>query len=313
MSVKATKMLSEADGYDLLRQFNVPAPAFEIVQTQDDAAKAATKIGYPVVMKIVSPQIIHKSDAGGVIVGIKTDAEAKEAFNKIVTSAKAYDASAEIKGVIVEEMAKPGLELIIGGKIDPAFGRVLTFGLGGTLVEFYKDVGIRLLPCDDEDIRTLIHQIKAYTLIRGYRGQAPLDEEFLFQTLKNACAFFEKNDNVVEFDINPLRLYEKGGCAVDARVIVQDGPVELPAHYDPNKIVPLDYYKPRSVAVIGASDDPTKMGYAVFRNILQFPGKVYPVNNKRDEIQGVKCYPTLSAIPRSRHNHSRERRILRHW
>lgn len=297
MSVKATKMLSEADGYDLLRQFNVPAPAFEIVQTQDDAAKAATKIGYPVVMKIVSPQIIHKSDAGGVIVGIKTDAEAKEAFNKIVTSAKAYDASAEIKGVIVEEMAKPGLELIIGGKIDPAFGRVLTFGLGGTLVEFYKDVGIRLLPCDDEDIRTLIHQIKAYTLIRGYRGQAPLDEEFLFQTLKNACAFFEKNDNVVEFDINPLRLYEKGGCAVDARVIVQDGPVELPAHYDPNKIVPLDYYKPRSVAVIGASDDPTKMGYAVFRNILQFPGKVYPVNNKRDEIQGVKCYPTLSAIP----------------
>ena len=164
MSVKATKMLSEADGYDLLRQFNVPAPAFEIVQTPDDAAKAATKIGYPVVMKIVSPQIIHKSDAGGVIVGIKTDAEAKEAFNKIVTSAKAYDASAEIKGVIVEEMAKSGLELIIGGKIDPAFGRVLTFGLGGTLVEFYKDVGIRLLPCSDEDIRSLFHQIKAYTL-----------------------------------------------------------------------------------------------------------------------------------------------------
>ncbi len=297
MSVKATKMLSEADGYDLLRQFNVPAPAFEVVQTPDDAAKAATKIGYPVVMKIVSPQIIHKSDAGGVIVGIKTDAEAKEAFNKIVKSAKAYEASAEIKGVIVEEMAKPSLELIIGGKIDPAFGRVLTFGLGGTLVEFYKDVGIRLLPCDDDDIRTLIHQIKAYTLIRGYRGQAPLDEEFLFQTLKNACAFFEKNDTVVEFDINPLRLYEKGGCAVDARVIVQDEPVEMPPHYDAAKIVPLDYYKPRSVAVIGASDDPTKMGYAVFRNILQFPGKVYPVNNKRDEIQGIKCYPTLSDIP----------------
>ncbi|HKL97103.1 MAG TPA: acetate--CoA ligase family protein [Methanocorpusculum sp.] len=297
MSVKATKMLSEAEGYGLLHQFNVPAPAFEIVQTSDDAAKAATKIGYPVVMKIVSPQIIHKSDAGGVIVGIKTDAEAKESFNKIVTSAKAYDASAEIKGVIVEGMAKPGLELIIGGKIDPAFGRVITFGLGGTLVEFYKDVGIRLLPCDDEDIRSLIHQVKAYTLIKGYRGQPALDEEFLFETLKNTCAFFEKNENVVEFDINPLRLYEKGGCAVDARVIIQDGPIELPAHYDLEKLVPLNYYKPKSVAVIGASDHPTKMGYAAFRNILQFPGKVYPVNDKRTEVQGVKCYPTVTSIP----------------
>ena len=292
-----TKMLSEADGYDLLRRFNVPAPLFEITTSPEAAAAAAAKIGYPVVMKIVSPQIIHKSDAGGVIVGVKTDEEAKTAYNTIISSVKAYNPDAEIKGIIVEEMAKPGLELIIGGKIDPAFGRVITFGLGGTLVEFHKDVGIRILPCNDEEIHSLIKQIKGYKLISGYRGEAPKDEEFLFQTLKNACEFFEKNENVVEFDINPLRLYEKGGCAVDARVIVQDGPVELPPHYDPSKIVPIDYYKPRSVAVIGASDDKTKMGYAVFHNLLQFPGKVYPVNNKRSEIQGVKCYPTLSAIP----------------
>ena len=297
MSAKPTKMLSEADGYALLRQYDVPAPAFEIVQSPEDAAKAAASIGYPVVMKIVSPQIIHKSDAGGVIVGVKDDAAAKEAFDKIVANAKNYDASAEIKGVIVEEMAKPGLELIVGGKIDPAFGRVLTFGLGGTMVEFHKDVGIRLLPAEDEELRSLIREIKGYTLIKGYRGDAPKDEEFLFQVLKNACRFFEDNENVVEFDINPLRLYEKGGCAVDARVIVQDEPVVLPPHYDPEKIVPLDYYKPRSVAVIGASDDKTKMGYAAFHNLLQFPGEVYPVNNKRSEIQGVKCYPSVGDIP----------------
>ncbi|MBE6506442.1 MAG: CoA-binding protein [Methanocorpusculum parvum] len=290
-------MLSEADGYALLRQYDVPAPAFEIVQSADDAAKAAASIGYPVVMKIVSPQIIHKSDAGGVIVGVKDDAAAKEAFDKIVANAKNYDASAEIKGVIVEEMAKPGLELIVGGKIDPAFGRVLTFGLGGTMVEFHKDVGIRLLPASDDELISLIREIKGYTLIKGYRGDAPKDEEFLLQVLKNACRFFEDNENVVEFDINPLRLYEKGGCAVDARVIVQDEPVVLPPHYDPEKIVPLDYYKPRSVAVIGASDDKTKMGYAAFHNLLQFPGEVYPVNNKRAEIQGVKCYPSVGDIP----------------
>lgn len=297
MSAKPTRMLSEADGYALLRQYDVPAPAFEIVQSAEDAAKAAASIGYPVVMKIVSPQIIHKSDAGGVIVGVKDDAAAKEAFDKIVANAKNYDASAEIKGVIVEEMAKPGLELIVGGKIDPAFGRVLTFGLGGTMVEFHKDVGIRLLPAEDDELRSLIREIKGYTLIKGYRGDAPKDEEFLFQVLKNACRFFEDNENVVEFDINPLRLYEKGGCAVDARVIVQDEPVVLPPHYDPEKIVPLDYYKPRSVAVIGASDDKTKMGYAAFHNLLQFPGEVYPVNNKRSEIQGVKCYPSVGDIP----------------
>ena len=297
MSAKPTRMLSEADGYALLRQYDVPAPAFEIVQSPEDAAKAAASIGYPVVMKIVSPQIIHKSDAGGVIVGVKDDAAAKEAFDKIVANAKNYNPDAEIKGVIIEEMAKPGLELIVGGKIDPAFGRVLTFGLGGTMVEFHKDVGIRLLPAEDDELRSLIREIKGYTLIKGYRGDAPKDEEFLFQVLKNACRFFEDNENVVEFDINPLRLYEKGGCAVDARVIVQDEPVVLPPHYDPEKIVPLDYYKPRSVAVIGASDDKTKMGYAAFHNLLQFPGEVYPVNNKRSEIQGVKCYPNVGDIP----------------
>ena len=297
MSAKPTRMLSEADGYALLRQYDVPAPAFEIVQSPEDAAKAAASIGYPVVMKIVSPQIIHKSDAGGVIVGVKDDAAAKEAFDKIVANAKNYNPDAEIKGVIIEEMAKPGLELIVGGKIDPAFGRVLTFGLGGTMVEYHKDVGIRLLPAEDDELRSLIREIKGYTLIKGYRGDAPKDEEFLFQVLKNACRFFEDNENVVEFDINPLRLYEKGGCAVDARVIVQDEPVVLPPHYDPEKIVPLDYYKPRSVAVIGASDDKTKMGYAAFHNLLQFPGEVYPVNNKRSEIQGVKCYPSVGDIP----------------
>ncbi|HJJ88666.1 MAG TPA: acetate--CoA ligase family protein [Methanocorpusculum sp.] len=294
-----TKMLSEADGYDLLRRFNVPAPNFEIVTSPESAATAAAKIGYPVVMKIVSPQIIHKSDAGGVIVGVKTDEETKNAYNTIITSVKSYNPNAEIKGIIVEEMAKPGLELIIGGKIDPAFGRVITFGLGGTLVEFYKDVGIRILPCNDEEIHSLIKQIKGYKLISGYRGDSPKDEEYLFTTLKNACEFFEKNQNVVEFDINPFRLYEKGGCAVDARVIVQEEPAKLPPHYDASKIVPIDYYKPQSVAVIGASDDKTKMGYAVFHNLLQFPGKLYPVNNKRNEVQGIKCYPTLSDIPDS--------------
>ncbi|HJJ55793.1 MAG TPA: acetate--CoA ligase family protein, partial [Methanocorpusculum sp.] len=291
-----TKMLSESDSYDILRKFNLPTPEFKIVKDPESAVIAAQNIGYPIVMKVVSPQIVHKSDAKAVIVGIKSDDEVKKAYSNIISSVKAYNPNSTIEGIIVEEMAKPGLELIIGGKIDPTFGRVITFGIGGTHVELYKDVGICILPCSDSEIRCLIRQIKGYPLISGYRGDSPKDEEYLFRTIKNACNFFENNEHVVEFDINPFRLYEKGGCAVDARILIQDTVVNINDHYDPSKTVPIEYYKPNTIAVIGASDDKTKMGFAAFRNLLQFPGTVYPVNNKRTEIQGVKCYPTISDI-----------------
>ena len=139
-------MLSESEGYDLLREYGVPVPSYRIVLTPHDAADAAEAIGFPVVMKIISPQIIHKSDAGGVVVGIGSREAAVSAFERIVTGAKKYRNDAEIKGIIVEQQAEPGLELIIGGKTDPAFGKVITFGMGGTLVELMKDVTLRILP-----------------------------------------------------------------------------------------------------------------------------------------------------------------------
>ena len=203
-------MLSEAEGYQLLREFGVPAPKFEIVKSAEEAAKAGAGIGFPVVMKIISPQIIHKSDAGGVIVGVTGKDAARDAYNKIVESAKAYNPDAKIEGIIVEEMANPGLELILGGKTDPAFGKVITFGMGGTLVELMKDVTLRILPVDEEDIRTMVKEINAYPLISGYRGMKPKDEETLVEIIKNVARFFEENANVKEFDINPLRLYEEG-------------------------------------------------------------------------------------------------------
>ena len=124
------RMLSEFESYDLLKQYGVPVPEHAIVKTPAEAGKTAEKIGFPVVMKIHSPQIVHKSDAGGVIVSISSKQAAEEAFEKIVSNAKAYNPDAEIKGVIVEQQAAPGLELIIGGKTDPAFGKVLTFEIG---------------------------------------------------------------------------------------------------------------------------------------------------------------------------------------
>ncbi|TAJ44492.1 acetate--CoA ligase family protein [Methanofollis fontis] len=291
----ANRMLSEAEGYELLQNYGVPTPAFQIVTGADEAAKAAAAIGYPVVMKIISPQIVHKSDAGGVIVGISGDGEAKKAFNSIVKSAKEYNPDAEITGVIVEEMARPGLELILGGKTDPAFGKVITFGMGGTLVELMKDVTLRILPIHDHEIRTMVKEINAYPLIAGYRGMKAKDEEALVEILTGIARFFEENQHVMEFDINPLRLYESGACAVDARIIVDDD--YRPPGRKQRKPVPPEYFTPRSVAVVGASSDQKKMGYAVLHNLLHFPGQIYPVNNKRTEVQGLKAYPTVTAIP----------------
>ncbi|MFA7563355.1 MAG: acetate--CoA ligase family protein [Methanoculleus sp.] len=289
------RMLSEFESYDLLKQYDVPVPEHAIVKTPAEAGKVAEKIGFPVVMKIHSPQIVHKSDAGGVIVSISSKQAAEEAFNKIVTNVKAYNPDAEIKGIIVEQQAAPGLELIIGGKTDPAFGKVLTFGMGGTLVELMQDVTLRILPITEEDIREMVREIHGYPMIQGYRGARPRDEETLIQVIWAINRFFSENTNVVEFDINPVRLYESGACIVDARIFVDDDAVEKMVKERP--FVPLEYFAPRSIAVIGASSEPKKMGYAVMHNLLHFPGQLYPVNNKRPEVQGLKAYPSILDIP----------------
>jgi len=291
----AKRMLSEFESYDLLKQYGVPVPEHAIVQTAAEAAKAAEKIGFPVVMKIYSPQIIHKSDAGGVIVGIGSKQAAGEAFDKIVKNVKAFNPEAEIKGVLVVQQAAPGLELIVGGKTDPAFGKVLTFGMGGTLVELMKDVTLRILPVSEESIREMVSEIHGYPMIKGYRGTKPRDEEALISVIWAISRFFAENKNVVEFDINPVRLYESGACIVDARVFVDDTAVETTAKERP--FVPIEYFTPRSIAVIGASSEPKKMGYAVMHNLLHFPGQLYPVNNKRPEVQGLKAYPSILDIP----------------
>ncbi|MDD3857952.1 MAG: acetate--CoA ligase family protein, partial [Methanoculleus sp.] len=202
---------------------------------------------------------------------------------------------AEIKGVIVEQQAAPGLELIIGGKTDPAFGKVLTFGMGGTLVELMKDVTLRILPITEETIRQMIREIHGYPMIQGYRGSKPRDEETLVKIMWAINCFFAENTNVVEFDINPVRLYESGACIVDARIFVDDEAVDKVAKERP--FVPVEYFTPRSIAVVGASSEPKKMGYAVMHNLLHFPGQLYPVNNKRPEVQGLKAYASILEIP----------------
>jgi len=289
------KLLSEADGYDLLKRYGIPVPEYKVVNNPDEAVKTADEIGYPVVAKIVSPQVVHKSDAGGVVIGIKNKEEVNSAFDTIMQNVKKNVPNADITGILVGKQMPSGLELIIGGKTDPSFGKVITFGLGGKLVELMKDVSMRVLPVEMNDIGKMIREIKGYGLMKGYRGEPPKDEKGLAGIIDKMSGLFYENHNMVEFDINPLILYEKGAWVVDARVYTSDEVTEFWEKTEPQ--VPSGIFNPGSIAVVGASSDPNKVGYAVFRNLLDFPGRLYAVNPKRKEILECEVHQSLESIP----------------
>jgi len=291
----ADRLVSEAEGYRLMEKYGIPVPKYAVARSADEAAAAADAIGYPVVLKVVSEQIVHKSDAGGVVLSLPNSAAVRAAYASILSSAKAFDPSATIDGVMVEAQQITGLELIIGGKTDPSFGKVITAGLGGTLVELLRDTGTRVLPVSEDDITQTIHELRGYPLIHGFRTEPARDERELVRIIAAAARLFYQEGNVTGFDINPLIVYERGACAVDARFYV--GGSTTPAAPAGRQEMPAGLLAIRSIAVIGASPAPGKVGYAVVRNLLHFPGTLYPVNPKHEMVLGKKTYPDLASIP----------------
>ena len=289
------RMLSEAEGYELLKKNGIPVPEFSVVQTRSEASAAADSLGYPLVMKVISPQIIHKSDAGGVVTGIFSAADAEKAFDTISLQVKSFDPSANISGIMIERQEKKGLEILIGGRIDPTFGKIITVGMGGTLVELIRDVSIRVLPVTYADIYAMIQELQAYPLIRGYRNEPARDKEGLIALIDAVARFFLQNPDVAEFDLNPVFLYEKGTCVVDARIYLTDDSGS--PHSTQKNPLPPGILDIKSIALIGASPEPNKVGYAVLRNLLAFPGRLYPVNPKHKTILGRTVYPSLASIP----------------
>ena len=289
-------LLNEAEGYALLQQYGIPVPRHALAATPDEAAAAAESIGFPVVMKIVSPDIIHKSDAGGVVTGITDGEMLRQSFDGILAAAEHFRPGCRVKGVIIEEqLPRTGIELLIGGKRDPTFGPVLTFGIGGVMVELLKDVSMLVLPAGEKELSGMIRDIHGYPLLAGYRGHAPMDIPALEEVIAAAARLFMEEKEILEFDINPFILYEEGGCAVDAR-FVRGTPAEQPPEglcRSPD----VDIFSLSTIALVGASTDPTKLGYAIFRNLLSFKGTIYPVNVKGDELLGHTIYPSLSALP----------------
>ena len=212
--------LLEEEGIQILRTYGFSLPKSILAKTESDAVKAAIKIRFPVVMKIASPQIIHKSDAGGVKVGLKNDKEILSAFREIVKNAKKYDKKALIKGVLILEMVKGGKEMIIGSKLEPGFGPVIMLGMGGIYVEILKDVTFRLAPVTDKEANDMISSIKTQKLLKGVRGEKPSDINKLSECIQRLSQLVTDFKEIKELDMNPVLVMEKGkGCKIlDVRI-----------------------------------------------------------------------------------------------
>jgi len=212
--------LLEEEGLEILSAYGFPLPKSILAKTEDESVEAANKIGYPTVMKIASPQIVHKSDAGGVKVNLSSDKEVRDAFKVIVDNAKKYDSKAEIKGVLIVEMVKGGKEMIIGSKLEPGFGPVVMLGMGGIYVEILKDVTFRLAPLTDQEANDMISSIKTKKLLEGVRGEKPSDVGKLSECIQRLSQLVTDFREIKELDMNPVLVMEKGeGCKIlDVRI-----------------------------------------------------------------------------------------------
>jgi len=215
------KFLLEPEAKTVCIKCGIPITNFKVAKNEAEAVKFAEQIGYPIVLKIVSPDIIHKSDVGGVIVGLKDAQEVRNAYKQILKNVKKHEANAKIVGILVQEMAPSSTEVIVGAIKDPQFGPALMFGLGGIFVEVLKDVTFRVAPITRDEACEMITEVKAYPLLKGYRNQPPADTEAIVQILLNTSRLVMEHQEIKELDLNPIMVYEKGAKTVDARIVLE--------------------------------------------------------------------------------------------
>ncbi len=214
------RSLLETEAKELLRGYKIPIPTFRLIKSEGEISGIRESIGYPLVMKIVSPDIIHKSDAGGVKVGVKDEEEARMAYQEIVSKAIKYNKKAQICGVIAYKMIPQETEIIIGMMKDPHFGPVIMFGLGGIFIEVLKDVSFRVLPLEEIEAQEMIIEIKGYEILKGTRGETPKDIEAIKNLLMKISQLAMENPEIKEIDLNPVFISEKSLQVIDARIIL---------------------------------------------------------------------------------------------
>jgi acetyl-CoA synthetase (ADP-forming) len=219
--LEGRKALLETEAKTICMEYAIPVTKFKLAKIESEAAEFAEELGFPVVLKIVSPDIIHKSDAGGVMVNLKSNVEVQDAYRKILENAKKYKATAKIAGVLVQEMAPQSTEVIIGAIKDPQFGQTLMFGLGGIFVELLKDVTFRVAPITREDAHEMVTEVKAYPLLKGYRNTPPADIDAIINILLSTSKLIMDYPEIKELDLNPIMAYADGAKTVDARIILE--------------------------------------------------------------------------------------------
>ncbi|ADJ46343.1 acyl-CoA synthetase [Amycolatopsis mediterranei S699] len=293
--------LTAPEGRAVCEAYGIPTPAERLAATAEEAVAHAGDIGLPVVLKIVSPDILHKTEAGGVLVGLKDTEAVKAGFEKIVENAKAYDADARILGVQVQRMLTEGHEVIIGSVTDPTFGKIVAFGLGGILVEVLKDVTFRLAPTSTAEALSMIDGIQSAEILRGVRGSAPVDRAALAAVITGLGQLVADFPQLSEVDLNPVLATASGATAVDVRILVDPDAAKEPHRFTQEEILASmnRIMKPASVAVIGASAEAGKIGNSVLKNLVNggYAGEIHPINPKAAEILDRKAYASITDVP----------------
>jgi acetate---CoA ligase (ADP-forming) len=292
--------LNEVEAKILLKSAGIRVVDTYLATSPKEAISLSEKIGYPVVLKIVSPDVIHKSSAGGVIVELTSAEQVEKAYAEIIYNIRQKYPAAQVSGIAVQHMAPSGLEVIIGMVKDSLFGNTLMFGLGGIFVELLKDVSFRVTPINKQDAREMIQEIKGYPLLNGFRSQPKVDTAALEDMLIKLSHFIEANPSITELDLNPILVYPDGAIAVDARINIGESKSTLQVEVKRSNLGDLDFlFYPKSVAVVGASNNPDSRGYGFMLNLINFnyKGNIYPVSLKNTDVLGIKAYPTLDSIP----------------
>ncbi len=293
--------LTSSEAKQVASAYHIATPAEGLATSIDEAVAIASEIGFPVVLKIVSPDILHKTDAGGVIADISNVDGVRASYATILDNAKAHNAAAHIDGVQVQAQVTGGLEVIVGATTDPVFGKLVAFGLGGTLVEILQDVTFRLAPAESGDAHAMLDDISGSKILDGVRGESGVDRNALAQTIENVSHLVNDFPEISELDLNPVFASTTGAVAADVRVLLDFDAV--PQHYQraPDEILAAmkRIMEPSAVAVIGASAEDGKIGNSVMRNLIDggYEGELYPVHPKADQILGHQCYPSIVDIP----------------
>src|SRR6478609_2155485 len=293
--------LTAPEGKLVCDAYGISVPQEGVAKSPAEAVKLATGMGFPVVLKMVSPEILHKTEAGGVLVGVKSAADVEQGFATIMANAKKYNAKATLAGVQVQQMLQGGQEVIIGAVTDPSFGKLVAFGLGGILVEVLKDATFRLAPATKDDALSMLDGIAAAEMLKGVRGAAGVNREALATMIQRVSELVSDFPEISELDLNPVFATDHGATAADVRIVIDAQPAMArfrPAHDDivksMNRIM-----KPEAVAVIGASGEAGKIGNSVMKNLINggYKGTIYPINPSADEIMGKKAYKSVKDVP----------------